>query len=155
MMPGGHGSAAPKEVADLDWTDEAIGIIEAIVDSSVRDNVRWRSEKSARRDGMTKVQLRHVREFMEEFDLPFDDPEEASTEVGSSDAIEWDAAALARVSRIPDMMRGPTKDRIENLAREKGALRIDLSLVEEGLEVARAAMKDAMAKGGHPGGKDS
>lgn len=168
MMPGRGGSASAREVADLEWTAEAMGIISVIADESVRDNVKWRSEKSARRDGMSKVQLRHVREFMEEFDLPFDLPEEnvsdedlpddgldVSSETEEQDAFEWDAAALARITRVPEMMREPTRARIEAVAASKGVSRIDLEIVEEGLAAAREAMKSAMAKGGHPGAQES
>lgn len=160
MMPGRGSSAPAKAVADLEWTSDALRMISEIVDEAARDNIKWRSEKSARRDGMSKVQLRHVREFMEEFDLPFEPPTQQEetdpqAEPEMASGFEWDAAALARISRVPEMMREPTKARIEATAASKGAVRIDLEIVEEGLAAAREAMQSAMSKGGHPGADES
>jgi hypothetical protein len=48
-------------------------------------------------------------------------------------------------------MRSKTRERIEELARERAAAAIDLSLVEEGIEIGKKMMAEMIASYSAPG----
>jgi len=141
IMPGRGGKQVEVELKEVSWSPEAEAMIGTISVNSMAESIRLRAEKAARRSGADVVTASHVGQFM---DAPEPD--------AKSSQIQWSAAALARIARIPEMMRDKTKQRIEAVAAEKGVAEIDMETVEEGLEVARAAMAEAMNKGGHPEG---
>jgi nucleotide-binding universal stress UspA family protein len=116
------------------WSDEARALLSTIDDLSVRENVGKRAEKKARQENFKLVEKQHV--------VPF---------LGSSDdELHWQAAALARLMRVPEgFMRERSRERIENYAREQGLSEITLDVAEEGLALARQAMEEVM-KGGVP-----
>jgi hypothetical protein len=70
-------------------------------------------------------------------------------DLSAAPALAWAAAALARLSRVPEVMRETTRERIQAVARERGAAEVDLEIVEAGLAEAREAMHQAMLEGGH------
>jgi len=133
-----RGGASPAAEADfaIAWSDDARALIETVGDPSVAVSVRLRAEKRARRAGAELVAPDHVRPFLE-----------------SAEALAWSAAALARLARVPEMVRPMVRRRIEDAARDGGASEITLDLVEAALERSRSAMGGAMRSGGHPGGK--
>jgi len=60
--------------------------------------------------------------------------------------FEWTADAAQRVLRVPaGFMRNKTQERIEELARERSLAKIDLSLVEEGIEIGKKMMAEMIA----------
>jgi nucleotide-binding universal stress UspA family protein len=118
----------------LSWSREAARLRERIGDPSVSTSVRLRAEKRARRAKSKEVLAEHVRPFLED-------------EAGP--APVWGAAALARLSRVPDMVRNPVRRRIEAHAREAGATEITVEIVETGIAESRRAMEGAMRDGGH------
>jgi nucleotide-binding universal stress UspA family protein len=60
--------------------------------------------------------------------------------------FEWTADAAARILRVPaGYMRDKTQERIEELARERTATTIDLTLVEEGIEIGKRMMAEMIA----------
>ena len=60
--------------------------------------------------------------------------------------FEWTADAAQRVLRVPaGFMRNKTQERIEELARERGASAIDLALVEDGIEIGKKMMAEMIA----------
>jgi nucleotide-binding universal stress UspA family protein len=60
--------------------------------------------------------------------------------------FEWTEDATQRVLRVPaGFMRNKTQERIEELARERAASRIDLALVEEGIEIGKKMMAEMIA----------
>ncbi|MDP6708362.1 MAG: universal stress protein [Alphaproteobacteria bacterium] len=147
MMPGGdklgedtagaEGTAEGVKVRRaLRWDEAAVALIDAIDDAAAARNVRLRAEKAARRQGDGRVTADHVRKFLENV-------------APGEEALDWSAAALARLARVPEMMRDATRQRIEAVARQQGASEIDLEVVEAGLVEARKAMAEAMSKGGH------
>lgn len=130
MMPGGKSQAQLKAQQHVTWTDEAHALIEKHVDSAMAKNIRLRAEKRARREESGEVLAAHVRPFID-----------VNAEEGS---FEWAAAALARLSRVPEAMRDATRTRIEGVARAKGTQEVTLDIVEAGLEEARDAMAAAI-----------
>jgi hypothetical protein len=60
--------------------------------------------------------------------------------------FEWTADAAQRVLRVPaGFMRNKTQERIEELARERGASTIDLALVEDGIELGKKMMAEMIS----------
>jgi nucleotide-binding universal stress UspA family protein len=60
--------------------------------------------------------------------------------------FDWTADAAQRILRVPaGFMRNKTQERIEQLARERTAATIDLSLVEEGIEIGKQMMAEMIA----------
>ncbi|HSC29088.1 MAG TPA: universal stress protein, partial [Vicinamibacterales bacterium] len=60
--------------------------------------------------------------------------------------FDWTDEAVQRVFRVPaGFMRSKTQERIEELARERGAAAIDLALVEEGIEIGKKMMAEMIA----------
>jgi nucleotide-binding universal stress UspA family protein len=118
----------------MTWSGAAARLLERIGDPSVNTSIRLRAEKRARRAKSKEVLAEHVQPFLED-------------EAGP--APVWGAAALARLSRVPDMVRNPVRRRIEAHAREAGAEEITVDIVEAGIAESRHAMEGSMRDGGH------
>ena len=120
--------------ATLAWSGEAARLLETVGDPSVNTSIRLRAEKRARRAKAKEVMGEHVRPFLEDEATP---------------APVWSAAALARLARVPDMVRNPTRRRIEAHAREAGATEITVETAEAGIAESRCVMEGSMRDGGH------
>jgi hypothetical protein len=60
--------------------------------------------------------------------------------------FDWTSDAVQRVFRVPaGFMRNKTQERIEELAHERAVTSIDLTLVEEGIEIGRRMMAEMIA----------
>jgi hypothetical protein len=60
--------------------------------------------------------------------------------------FEWTDEATQRIFRVPaGFMRARTQERIEELARERAATSIDLTLVEDGIEFGKRMMAEMIA----------
>jgi nucleotide-binding universal stress UspA family protein len=60
--------------------------------------------------------------------------------------FDWTNDAVQRVFRVPaGFMRNQTQERIEALARERAAKAIDLTLVEDGIEIGKKMMAEMIA----------
>jgi nucleotide-binding universal stress UspA family protein len=67
-------------------------------------------------------------------------------------SFAWTDDATQRIFRVPaGFMRSKTQERIEDLARERGASTIDLALVEEGIEIGKKMMAEMIATYSAPG----
>tara|TARA_B100000315_G_scaffold242296_1_gene264317 strand:- start:7910 stop:10060 length:2151 start_codon:yes stop_codon:yes gene_type:complete len=137
MMPGGgHSEKQLEEEQTVTWSVSAEELIKHHVELPMAGNIKLRAEKRARRNSSKEVLDEHV--------LPFIDIS-VNIEAGAEGEFVWAAAALARLSRVPDAMRDATRSRIESVAQERGTTEITLEVVEAGLEQARAAMNEAIA----------
>lgn len=121
----------------MPWSAEAERLLASVGDPSVNTSVRLRAEKRARRTGAKEVTKDHVGPFLAETTAP---------------AIVWRAEALARLARVPEMVRGSVRRRGEAHAQESGAPDVTLAIVEGAIEEGRAIMHGAMRAGGHPEG---
>lgn len=130
MMPGGGKVDNSKPFERLDWADDARAMAETIADISLRDDMMLRAEKAARRDACEVVQLGHIEPFMLE----------ASLEPANKMTVEWRAASLARLQRIPEAFRDQAKNSIENYARKQGVSVIDAAIEDDAFASARMAM---------------
>ncbi|MHA1567746.1 MAG: universal stress protein [Alphaproteobacteria bacterium] len=119
---------------DMVWSREAALLLDSVGDSSVANSVRLRAEKNARRAGVDRVGSEHVEAILAEGDRP---------------VITWNAAALARLARVPEMVRGSVRARIETHAIEAGASEVTLEIAEGAVGESRAAMEGTMRAHGH------
>lgn len=135
------------------WSEEAVALLRSVEDLSVRGNLSMRAEKKARQEKCDAVEARHIQ--------PFLDTEGVSqSPVLSPAQPHWQAAALARLMRVPEgFMRDRCKQSVENFAVQNGQAEVTLEVAENGLKQARGEMEKTMqgqsesaAKGGCPFG---
>jgi nucleotide-binding universal stress UspA family protein len=124
------------DAAPMGWSDEARTMLEKNGDPSLCASIRLSAEKRARREGAGAVDVSHVQPFIDG---------------GAAPAPVWEAAALARLSRVPEMVRNMVRRRVEAYAVEAGQPRISLQLAEEVMSESRKAMGGVMQQGGHKG----
>ncbi len=139
LMPGRQASQAPAGPA-LAWSDEAEQLLASLSAPALAATIRLRAEKHARRLRAARIEAAHVAKFLDRDGAP---------------ALSWAAAALARLTRVPEAMRGATRARIEALARERGAAEVTIEIVEAGLVEARRAMEAAIEGGAHGASADA
>jgi len=66
--------------------------------------------------------------------------------------FDWTSDATQRIFRVPaGFMRSKTQERIEELARERAVTAIDLTLVEDGIEIGKQMMAEMIATYSSPG----
>ena len=129
MMPGRRGTDATQGPLDMNWSTEALGLLER-VDGALVPNIRLRAEKRSRRNGGTEVSAADVVPFLDNG---------AEAEI-SRPRVTWAAAALARIARSPDMVRDRIRIGIEDAAVDRGLSEITLELAEEVIGLLRQAM---------------
>ncbi len=134
MMPGGDnvdGDRTSEQAFErLQWSPEASAIVDRISDETVRENIRLRAEKSARRDASVLVLEVHIRPFITESVLPED----------NAPNITWRAAPLARLQRVPEAFRGQVRASVEAFARENGTTIIEGDIAEAAFVASRENM---------------
>ena len=133
------------------WSNEATALLLTIEDLSVRGNLSMRAEKKARQEKSSTVEAGHVK--------PFLDTEASVTgaiqhSTGNPAELHWQAAALARLMRVPEgFMRDNCKTTIENYARQNAHAEVTLEVAENGLKLARAEMEKGTKGQGEPTSK--
>ena len=132
MMPGGKSNEQLADDQAVAWSAEATALVENYVEPAMKSGIRLRAEKRARREGSADVLAKHVS--------PFIDSKENAGD------FTWAAAAMARLSRVPETMRDTARDRIEAAAVERGTIEISLDIAEAGLQASRKAMGKAVKK---------
>jgi nucleotide-binding universal stress UspA family protein len=148
------GELKRKSVADevMRWSDEATALLLTVEELSVRGNLSMRAEKKARQEKSTRVEIEHIKSFLDEAcPVRTDDKPEANASANGSKEIHWQVAALARLMRVPEgFMRDNCKQTVENYAQQNGHDEITLDIVESGLKLARGEMEKTMKKQDEP-----
>lgn len=128
------GGRSEAPAGAIGWSGAAARLAATAGDASVVASVRLRAEKRARRDNAASVTEAHVRPFLTD----------------ARPAPRWSAAALARLARVPEMVRDRLRLRIDDAAA--GAARDEIAPedVEAAIAESKRAMADAMSRGGHP-----
>ena len=122
------------------WSDEAVALLLTVEDLSVRGNLSMRAEKKARQEKCAAVEAKHIKPFLDS-----ESPEIPQSSVLSPAQLHWQAAALARLMRVPEgFMRDSCKKTIENFAQQNGHDEITLEVAENGLKLARGEMEKTM-----------
>ncbi len=134
MMPGGGGDrdAPQAQFERLKWAEDARTMLDGITDKQVRENIELRAEKSARRDAANVVSVEHIEPFMAESTL--------KPSIRERGGIEWRAASLARLQRVPESFRDQVETSIENFAKKRGLTVIDAAIEDDAFANARLAM---------------
>lgn len=125
----GHAKANDEA---LPWSEGARALLASCADAPA--DVQLRAEKHARRAGAIEVVPEHVAPFLA---------------AATDGRLSWSAAALARLTRVPQMGREPIRRRAEASARAAGESEVTLAIVEQALAKSRQAMAAAMQAGGH------
>ncbi|HUW25113.1 MAG TPA: universal stress protein [Gallionella sp.] len=124
------------------WSDEATALLLTVEDLSVRGNLSMRAEKKARQEKSSTVEAKHIKPFL---DTETPGAESVEQLADSSSGLHWQAAALARLMRVPEgFMRDNCKKTIENYARQNGYTEVSLEVAENGLKLARGEMEKTM-----------
>jgi nucleotide-binding universal stress UspA family protein len=147
----------------LRWTEEAKKALWTMKDAYQRRRTKARVEKSARVKKLDIVTLDFAKRIVEE---ETGAPLKVSGTVSSEAApdlekklvarddknvplvstFDYAADAAARLLRVPaGFMRNKTQERVEGLASDRQLAVIDLPLVEEGIEVGKKLMEEAIA----------
>ncbi len=146
------GELAKKPIEELvmRWSDEATARLLSIDDLPLRGNLSMRAEKKARVEGAKRVELVHIAAFLDtpeqgEDSNPPPVGKTVATESQAGETLNWNAAALARLMRVPEgFMRDACKQRVEEYAHETKAAEISLVVAEAGLQRARETMMAQM-----------
>ncbi len=113
------------------WTEEAEKRMER-VPSFVRNMARMAILRYAQEQGHTVITEGIVEEATAQL-MP------KAEIVATHDAPHWQAAALARLMRVPEgFMRERTRECIENYAHQQGTDEITLEVAEQGIALARS-----------------
>ncbi len=122
----------------LRWSGEARTLLQTVEDLSLRGNLAMRAEKKARQERSPVVEAQHINAFL---DTP---------QTGSANRLHWQAAALARLARVPEgFMRDSARQHIEEHAARHGHTEITLEIAEQGLTEARKAMERQLQNPGN------
>ncbi len=132
----------PSAEDAMRWTNEASALLRTVSDLSVRGNLSMRAEKKARQEKSAQVEIGHVKAFLDSGEA---DAAVAQQPSGKAAELHWQAAALARLMRVPEgFMRDNCKNLIEDHARQSGCPEVTLEVAEAGLKLARAEMENKM-----------
>jgi hypothetical protein len=166
-VEGGLEEETTYDGRKLRWSEDARKGLWTMKNAYQRRRVKARVEKSARMKRLDAITLDFARQVIEEeTGAPLEIqsraaqiPEGAAAAAGEARLIgrddkknplistfEWADDATQRILRVPaGFMRNKTQERIEELARERGASRIELALVEEGIEIGKKIMAEVIA----------
>jgi nucleotide-binding universal stress UspA family protein len=165
-VEGGLQEETTYDGRKLRWSEEARKGLWTMKNAYQRRRVKARVEKRARMMKLDAITLAFAREVIEEeTGAPLDiqnSPAVLATEaklVARDDkknplisTFEWTGDATQRIMRVPaGFMRNKTQERVEELARERGATTIDLALVEDGIEIGKKMMAEMIATYNGPG----
>jgi len=146
----------------LRWTEEAKKALWTMKDAYQRRRTKARVEKSARVKKLDIVTLDFAKRIVEEEtgaplkvsgtvsetapDLEKKLVARDDKNVPLVSTFDYAADAAARLLRVPaGFMRNKTQERVEGLASDRKLAVIDLPLVEEGIEVGKKLMEEAIA----------
>jgi len=159
-VEGGLQEETTYDGRKLRWSEEARRGLWTMKNAYQRRRVKARVEKRARMTKLDAITLEFARQVIEEeTGMPL---EIGSTTTGVTadkrlvarddkknpliSTFEWTADAAQRVLRVPaGFMRNKVQERVEELARERETSTIDLTLVEEGIELGKKMMAEMIA----------
>jgi nucleotide-binding universal stress UspA family protein len=179
-VEGGLQEETTYDGRKLRWSEDARKGLWTMKNAYQRRRVKARVEKRARMMKLDTITLDFARQVIEdETGAPLeikaasaDITQAGAAEVGSNgngsvsqsrlvarddknnpliSTFEWTQDAAQRILRVPaGFMRNKTQERIEELARERGASGIDLALVEDGIEIGKKMMAEMIASYSSP-----
>ena len=166
-VEGGLEEETTYDGRKLRWSEDARKGLWTMKNAYQRRRVKARVEKRARMMKLDAITLDFARQVIEEEtgaplqiearSAPL--PDSAAAGAGEARLVarddkknplistfDWTADAAQRILRVPaGFMRSQTQERIEELARERAASTIDLTLVEDGIEIGKKMMAEMIA----------
>jgi hypothetical protein len=165
-VEGGLEEETTYDGRKLRWTEEARKGLWTMKNAYQRRRVKARVEKSARMKRLDTITLDFARQVIEEetgapLEIQAAAPKEKTDAAVAGEArliarddkknplvstFDWTDDAVQRIFRVPaGFMRNKTQERVEELARERAAASIDLTLVEDGIEFGKKMMAEMIA----------
>jgi hypothetical protein len=165
-VEGGLEEETTYDGRKLRWSEDARKGLWTMKNAYQRRRVKARVEKRARMMKLDAITLTFAREVIEEetgspLEIQGAAPVPEAAAAGAGEArlvarddkknplistFEWTRDAAQRILRVPaGFMRNKTQERVEAFARERAVTTIDLALVEEGIEVGKKLMAEAIA----------
>jgi hypothetical protein len=173
-VEGGLQEETTYDGRKLRWSEDARKGLWTMKNAYQRRRVKARVEKRARMMKLDAITLDFARQVIEEetgAPLDIQAPPAGALRAGvgetgvSTEAVtearlvarderknplistfDWSADAVQRIMRVPaGFMRNKTQERIEELARERVAAAIDLTLVEDGIEIGKQMMAEMLS----------
>jgi nucleotide-binding universal stress UspA family protein len=141
---------------NMDWSEAADDILQQVLDSTLRNNTKMRSEKRALSEKSTIVKVEHILPFVINPELknklnndpieskataskcPFDPSFMKSADKSAIDEMElpWEQEALARLEKIPQgSSRDMTKKATNAIALQQSVKEISLEFLEQILSI--------------------
>jgi hypothetical protein len=183
-VEGGLEEETTYDGRKLRWSEDARKGLWTMKNAYQRRRVKARVEKRARMMKLDAITLEFARQVIEEeTGTPLEigsasasvlaaalaegasaGPSETSAKLVARDdkknplisTFGWTDEAAQRILRVPaGFMRNKTQERIEELARDRAAATIDLTLVEEGIEIGKKMMAEMIANYPAPGASPS
>ncbi len=168
-MEGGIVEESTYDGRKLKWTQDAKRALWTMQDAYKRRRIKARVEKSARMKKLPTITLEFAKQIVEdETGEPLVLPERENGETAPAEPVvpedkrliarddkknplfsawEWSYDAVERMFQVPSgFMRDRTQQRVEDIASERGAPRIDHALVEEGIEMGKRLMEELLAQ---------
>jgi len=175
-VEGGLQEETTYDGRKLRWSEDARKGLWTMKNAYQRRRVKARVEKRARMKKLDAITLAFAREVIEEeTGSPLDIQSSAAPAANEAKLVarddkknplistfEWTDEAVQRILRVPaGFMRNQTQERVEALARERAAAcraeasgeggAIDLTLVEDGIEIGKRMMAEMIANYQAPG----
>jgi nucleotide-binding universal stress UspA family protein len=104
------------------WSEEAEQRLESVPEGFMRQLTKQRIESFADRKGVNRIDNALI-------DAKYAEWGEGST--GQAMEMEWEDAALERIERIPDFVRGMVVKEVERCAQERGDQRVGLEALNK------------------------
>jgi nucleotide-binding universal stress UspA family protein/Zn finger protein HypA/HybF involved in hydrogenase expression len=161
-VEGGLEEETTYDGRKLRWSEDSRKGLWTMKNAYQRRRVKARVEKRARMMKLDTITLDFARQVIEEetgtpleiqsTSTPAAAPGEAKL-IARDDkknplisTFEWAEDATQRILRVPaGFMRNKTQERVEQLARERSAARIDLGIVEAAIEIGKRIMAETIA----------
>ncbi|MGH7776497.1 MAG: universal stress protein [Candidatus Dormibacterales bacterium] len=124
----GHPLSARTYEHRFTWTEEAEARLEQ-VPGFCREMARWRVEWQAAKNGLGEV---ITPEVMDSKYAAWGEVSERMLSSGRS--MEWEPAAVARIERVPDFVRGQVVQSVEGNARAMGLQKVSGAVLDSVIE---------------------
>ena len=141
QCPVAHAAETKNEQNEptIPWTPEAQTCLEKVPKGFMRDLTRQRVARFAERKGYDLITPQVVDEKYHEW---------SEGSARQQTTLPWDATALARIHRIPDVVRGMVILEVERCARDSGAETVTPKIMARAME--RWAGANAFHSDTHP-----
>ena len=161
-VEGGLEEETTYDGRKLRWSEDSRKGLWTMKNAYQRRRVKARVEKRARMMKLDTITLDFARQVIEEeTGTPLEIQSTATPAAAPGEAkliarddkknplistFEWAEDATQRILRVPaGFMRNKTQERVEQLARERSAARIDLGIVEAAIEIGKRIMAETIA----------